>query len=735
MRNRGLSLFVALFAVTWGTWSARAVAQDSLADRFPADAIVYVETDTHRLVDGALALDLVSLLDEAQVQEFLQPIASELPAPPSTKGLRQLIESVPWRNFVDGRVQAALRGLRVEIGDQAIEISPSQPLSAKQVNQLGGMTARALHGGDERGAPVVVTTDFVACIDGGDGLEQAFEQHVRSLGTSERTKIGGRDATTIRIPLGGDHAPMQVLHVVRDGNRWWIGGSRTTLERCLGGAAQDSLARSKPFQRFKQQASGGEPALLAYVNVANAGRIFERLVPPIVKEEAELFGFTAIESFGLASTFVEGGVRDSVVLTYDAPPKGFVSLLSCTGGGLEFLSRAPAESGFYFGARLDAEAFVDKLLTVGEELFPGCSAAVQDGLAQANHEIGMDLRQELLPAFGNEIGVYLTPPGAGGLIPEGMVLLKIGDREQFEKVLASALQHAAAEGVQTSEIKSMPEGTRGWAITIPGAGFQPVIAVTQDLFCIGRDAPSLKKALREGARPAERSLVANASAQKVLKSLTGAPDARGLSLLGFVDLQKLVEIGYQFAPMLAGQMEQHGDGPKLDFAALPEPEVITRHFSGLGVAGRCDDKGMSLSFFTPTGLITGGVLAAPMLAAREVRRMSSTMETAVHPPAPRHEPAKTEAAKPGKPKAEKAKPEPTKPESSKARPLSELFAAIEKATGATIDFPADLGEVEVAYVPRSADLDTLLKELGKLGGFTFEVRDVDGEKLVVVKRR
>src|SRR5262245_42741597 len=260
MRNRSLWLFVAAFVLP-----AVARAQESLADRFPADAIVYVETDTHRLVDGALALDLVKLLDEAQVQEFLKPVASELPAPISTTGLRQMIESVPWRNFVDGRVQAAMRGMRVEIGGQAIDISPSQPLSAKQLNQLGGLTARAFHGDDERGSQVVITTDFVACIDGGDGLEQAIEQHVRQLGASERTKIGGRDATTVSIPMGGGHAPKQVVHVVRDGKRWWIGGSSATLERCLAGASQDSLARSRSFQRFKQQASGGEPALLAYV--------------------------------------------------------------------------------------------------------------------------------------------------------------------------------------------------------------------------------------------------------------------------------------------------------------------------------------------------------------------------------------------------------------------------------------------------------------------------------------
>ena len=52
----------------------------SLADRFPADAIVYFQADTTRFVDGALGLDLVKLLDEPQVHDFLKPLGDAVPA-------------------------------------------------------------------------------------------------------------------------------------------------------------------------------------------------------------------------------------------------------------------------------------------------------------------------------------------------------------------------------------------------------------------------------------------------------------------------------------------------------------------------------------------------------------------------------------------------------------------------------------------------------------------------------
>ncbi len=716
MRNPG---WTALLSLLLGA-SPSALAQESLADRFPSDAIVYVEVDTHRLVDGALSLDLVKLLDEAQVQEFLKPLAGQLPAPISTQGLRQLIDSVPWRSFVDGRIEIALRGVHVEFGDQTFDVSPAHPIDARQLNRLLGLAARHATSDEENAPAIQVSTDVVARIDAGDAFDGWFHEmlgHLDSMGVEhqvESEKLAGRDATRIKIAIGGGDAPTQWFHVVRDGKRWWIGGSAATLERCLKGGGQDSLARSRAFQNFRAQVSGGDPAVLAYVNVANASRIFERLMAPIVKEELDLLGLSEVEAFGMASTFVAGGVRDSLALTFAAPPKGFLGLLDCTEGGFEFLRKAPLETGFYVGARLDAEAFVDRLATVTEDLFPGTGSSLEKALAEASREIGMDVRQELLPAFGDELGVYLTAPGAGSVIPEGMLMIKVGDRDQFEKVLARALSEARQHGVQANEIKSMPDGCKGWTIVASGAPVQPAIALTNDLFCVSINVISLKKSLREIQGGLEKCACDNENLQRVLQGLTGSNSANGLSLLGFVDLRRLVEFGYQFVPMAAAQFGSSGDLP-LDLASMPEPEVVASHFTGIGFAGRSDEKGLSLAFFTPTGLLTQGALAIPWLADRHHAQVT--------------------AMEPVEVQVDDEVPGPTPPTAARrgtVRSLAELFANLEKATGATIDYPAELADVEVAYTARSADLETILRELSDLAGFSFTVRDVDGEKLVVV---
>ena len=719
--------------------AAPGLPAQSLADRFPADAIVYFQADTTRIVDGALGIDLVKLLDEPQVHEFLKPLGEMAPAIDG-EGLRRLIDSVPWRQFVNGKVEFAMRGLHVDLDGQGVDVSPAQPFTARTLNRLIGAGSRYADGGEPK---VEFAVDFVATLDVGDGFEAFFDQHLHQLGhvgmeaTTEPSKVAGRDA--LKIHVAGHHGqPGESALLVKDGKRWWFGGSQATLEHCLGGGTKDCLAAAPAWRDFNKQVTSGDPALLAYFNVANIARLFERCIPPLVKEEFDLFGISAVEAAGYASSFVEGGVRDTFALSYNSAPTGLLSLLNCCEGGFNYLKVAPVETGLYFGARVDLEAFVDKLMKVTEELFPGSGSALEKGLAQANRELGMDLRQELLASFGNEIGVYLTSPGGGAMIPDGLVLLKVGDRQQFEKLLARGLDEATKSGSVTfSEMKGLPDGAKGWTATIEGAPVQPSFAVTNDTFCVAKDPLALKRALRDLQGGAKSCAADNENLQRGLSGAVGSRTADHLSFLLFGDLRRAVELGYGFVPMVAGEMKR-ATGGKLDPAALPEAEVISRHFSSIVVAGRSDEHGLMLSAFTPCGIPT--LMAGAALFAQQqmrARRGDAVAASEIAPPKPapranRRASAGKEAAREPKVETPTATPAPKDSGSSKTRSLADLFSGIEKATGATIDFPDSLGQKQVVFTPRSGDLETILKELSAVAGFKFEVKEVDGEKLVTV---
>ncbi len=690
-------------------------AQDSLADRYPADAILYVSIDTNRLVNGAMNLDLVKLVDEVSIQEFLKPLAREADIEVSTHGLRALLDAVPWRQFVDGRIEIAARGIQVQCGDTTIDLSPSHPLDAKTLNRMGQIVDALQSGGP---GAVSMSVDIVASVDAGDGFGAWFEGMLKNVGQAgaaahtEACRVGGRDATRISFSLDHD-APMQVAYFLRDGKRWWFAGSSATLEGCLAGHGQQTLAHNAQFQKSRALVSSGDSAVMAYLNVANVARMFERFVPPIVKEELDLFGISSIESVGVASSFVEGGVRDSIALSYNAPPTGLVSLLDCVDGGFDYLKVAPAETGFYLGARIDPETFVDKLLAVSEQIAPGSAGGLERALGQADRQLGMSVREELLPAFGDEIGIFLTPPGAGGMLPDGMAMLEIGDHEQFCKLVAKLREHLGLLGMQPTDAKGLPEGVTGFTITPPNSPVQPAFAVTKNALCVAPNVVSLKKALRAMNGGLATCATDNPSLKHVLTGLTGKPSADGLSLLAFVDLAQLVSLGYQFLPMVAGPIQEQTGG-KLDLAALPEADVITSHFSGIGIAGRSDQHGLELSIFTPFGVLPA------MAAAAAIHHLRSGGMAMLH----------------GRGQPDHAVPAPVPAESvaagGRTKSLADLFSNLEKATGATISFPDDLAEVQVGYSARSGDLATILDDLARLVGFRYEMHKIDGETFVEV---
>ncbi len=680
-----------------------AVAGDSLADRIGSDALLYVSLDTTRMVDGMTSLGIATLLDEPQVQQFLQPMAGELPVEISTNGLRQMIDSVPWREYVAGRVEIAVRGLEVEINGQRIELSATKPFDARALNKLGGL-AHLAQSGSLSSASFGV--DAVASIDAGPRFRQWFDGlvgHLRESGLdahAEACRVAGHEAQRLHVRFDED-APSTSVWFAGEGSRWWFSGSTASLERCLAPRGE-SLAQSASFRRWREQVTQGSPALEAYVNVAHVGRIFERLVPPIVKEELDLLGLTSIESLGLATTFVEGGVRDSLAISFAESPTGLLSLLDCVDGGFDFLTAAPSETGLFVGLRIAPEAMFDKLLTVSDQIAPGSARGIEMALGEIEGEVGMDVRAELLAAFGDEIGLYLTPPGAGGLLPDGMLPIEIGDREQFEKLLGRARGMLEQQGLVVNDARGLPEGCSGFTVVPEGAPLQPVFAATDHSLCIAPNVLALKSALKARENGRAGSALDNARLQRVLTALTGKPNSDGLSLLAFVDLERLVTIGYQFVPMAAGAL-QEGSGGRLDPAALPDAEVVASHFSGIGIAGSSNRRGLSLSFFTPSGLM-------PTLAAAA----AWSIPVAVH-----SEPMLAAAA---------PAPAPT----SGGKTLAQLFANLEKATGATIDFPDSLAAIEVDYKAKSADLETILAELSAKVGFRYEVRAVDGAPLVVI---
>lgn len=717
-----------------------AVWESGLAASLPASTLFYAMIDSQGLADGNLSSGLMSLLEEPGLADFMAPFAQQVPLL-QPGALRHMVQNSPLHSYVSGSVELAIQGLAVTIDGQTFEINAQQPISAAMVNRCVGLAATigaAMETGQPLQHKVSVAPDFLLKVDAGPALRPMIDEAIRQSGAIVRqARLDGHPAQILSFEDSRELPGVSVdLILVEQDGSWMLGGNPVTVARCLeGSAGQGSLAADPAFRRFVGRVSQEDPAMLVYANIAHLGRILMPLVSPIMKEEMDLLGITSIEAMGMASSFAAGGVRDTIALTYNEKPRGLLSLLDLGPGGFRFANMAPDDTSLFVAARMDVEGLVDQVQQVVDDLFPGTGSLVDLALAEANRELPLDLRQEILPALGTEVALYLTAPGGMDFLPRGMLLMEIGDREQFHKVLNLAHQALAQEGVQLDALRSVPEGWEGFTVKIPGAPVQPAFAISGDVLVASLNGLWLRQDLKAlEARQSGADLAHKATFNHVMTGLRGKAGLEDLSFLAFVDLRRLVEIGYQFVPMAAAaappELAAH-----MDLSLLPDAEVVAQHFSGIGLAGASDAEGLSLSFFGPVGLSTawlGGTLGLAL---------GGEMVDATDAPMPMQ---KSLAA--GAPESDTLQADTVVTEDATLAEttvqveeefttvsLSQCFAELEKGMGATILYPERLGSFQVAWTGPGEDLDATLQALSEVFEFQFEVEDRGGERLIRIR--
>jgi hypothetical protein len=562
--------------------------------------------------------------------------------------LEGMLRSSPVLDNIDGRFELAIRGCTVEIDGQRFEVSPDQPLQAGLLNKLVGF-AMSLAGARQGGGVLPdfsISLDFLLAVDVGPGfteLEDWLRNGLQDSGAHFKrstSEVAGHQVEKLSVafvpelPVVNSH-----LYLAKQKGTWLISGNEKTLASALTGSSP-SLADSKSFRNLTDLTSSERPALMAYFNVHQLCSMFHRLVPPIVLEELDVFGLTSVDALGFASSFVEGGVRDSLALSFRNPPKGILGLLNSSQQGMQFLARAPAETGIYLGLSCSPQEMLAESETLLDSLIPGSGRSLQAVFNEIHQQFGLDLRKDLLPAFGREVGLYVTAPGEGGFLPEAMLMVEVDRRESFQTLIDHGLMAASQHGMPVSEVNALPEGCQGWVVKIPDSPVQPAIALTDQMLVVAMNALALKTQLREMSKGMPATNVTNNPAfASVAKGLTGQLSVESLDFLAFVDLHQAVTVGYQFLPMAASSIEAELDGA-LDLSQMPQAEVVAKHFSGIGIGGACTDQGLSLNVFSPFGL-TGvfGGMAVSITEASSGELVVSDAHVRTEAPPRRAEPA------------------------------------------------------------------------------------------------
>jgi hypothetical protein len=604
-----IASFAAALLLAASTARAADPAAASLDRLLPADTFFYLSLDARALRDGVPKLDLAGLFREAEVRDFLRPILSQQPGLDGADPIASLMQQADLDSWIGGDVTLGICGVTIEIesADGARTrhaVSPSHPITARMLHELGGGFASFHHHARSSGAGVSVCLDFLLSLVPGPALKAQIDSLLPLVGRTDHVQIEGRDLTRMTIPI--PDGPKVTLYGDLGESRWLIGGDPGRVVAALKGESHDSLAAQAAFASVKQRVASGQNVALAYVNFASLLAIGQALVPPIAREELGIWGLDSLQGLAYAMSLTEGSVRDSFLVMMDPKHQGLAQLVDAIGSGFPSLKSAPPSTLAFAGLRLDLAKLQQGLRDFADQMAPGSSAQLERALKGMSAQ-GAQLLDTVAAALGDEISAAFAPSTDGSPIPQVFTTLTLRDRTKFDQLVAMAKQLLGEHGQGDVESFPITGGDDGLVVKMRDAPVEPAFAVRANTLYGALLGPlALKTYLNKQVENPQRLTLAsqNETLPKVLRGLTGGTLEPGA--LFYLDLRRAVPVIYQTAaPMISQMIKQSGIG--LDTSRLPMAETLAPHFSGLALGITRGPTGVSFDAFTPLGLFPSAI--------------------------------------------------------------------------------------------------------------------------------
>jgi hypothetical protein len=350
-----------------------------LADRIPSDAVIYVGwAGADSMGPGYDGSHLKALLDAAELPKFineavpkaLQRFANkERDAAQAAKVVDEMLRPM-WRHAT---------ALYVGPVDMA---NPRQPMPRLAVLCDAGDDAPRMR----------------------DGMQDLLRQ----AGRNAPVKMVVRSAGSVVALVVGDVPEIEAVLNGEDKSR--------------------SLAASKSFAATA--AMDKSPSVVAYVNVESALKLVDEAVEighdnnakerwPAVRDA---LGLRGLKRVSLVQGFDGKDWGTHAFIEAPAPRQGLLAGLDAKPISDEALRVIPSSATLAGVTRLDLAGLFDGIRKAIPQLDPKAGRDVEKAIGQVNALLGMDLRQDVLGALGDE-WAYFVAPEVTGRGPLGLVVV------------------------------------------------------------------------------------------------------------------------------------------------------------------------------------------------------------------------------------------------------------------------------------------------------------------------
>jgi len=580
----------------------------NLAARLPASTIAFVSLEQLDEMEARWKTTAMGkLLADPSMQEFLAP-------------LRKVAEEAAGPDMLPAPLMDAL----------------------KHLEHLRGQLAVGFVGMSEgTGEPLLVASlDFGAHVgEFSEFLQKLLAEMGGEDVTVETGTQDGRPLWTIAIRRG----PTLAATIL---DTTFVAATNPSLLAAVaGGQLQEgSLATSPDYQAVQKRYGGAERlAFQAYGNVPAALATFAKDFAGQGRAMADAMGLDTVKAVGYGMSFSGDGFRDSLVIHTPGADHGMMTLF--TTAPIErsrVLDLVPANAFFYSESNVGFDSYLDGVRKMMITLDPDAGAQMDEGLAEVNRMLGVDIEKDLLAGLAGTLGWYAGLSAGGGLFPELALMATVKDPTAYEALLVRMMEGIAGavneDGELIARSREMSyEGQKLHLLELQKARgddvipFTPAWALLGDRLVVTLVPYTLKEIIFRARHPGEAG--PGLKEQEDFQALW-AEKPPAACAVGYLDLQALLTLLYDTGvpllqaavkPNLLGEMTGH---LPLDFAALPPVRHLRPYFRSVGSYQVFGRDGLELHISSPIPMLPIMAVAVGASVALMVPRRAMSLRDA-----------------------------------------------------------------------------------------------------------
>lgn len=346
-----------------------------------------------------------------------------------------------------------------------------------------------------------------------------------------------------------------------------------------------TLANSELFNRCRRK-SKGHTLVEFFVGIDPLIKRTKLFIPDAIEAQIDKVGLGDLGALYMASSVNDGDTFDTIYLDAPAPRRGLLALDNGKPLSPATLRMIPADAIAFAGFRCDLAKAFDTVWGSFEEVAnEEMMEEARRWLRRAQDEIGLDIREDILGAIGQEMVIYAAMP-RDLRIPKIVASLGVRNRDKAAKLINLLLQSAPFQ------FRDLRHGGHTIKMMAPRQGMNavgsPCFALLDDRLLISPTRSGMEQALDRLGDGNARGI---AVSQNFRDSMNGIP-WKHASALGWIDTKRVLALGYEAAyDALPGMATPE---IPVDVAHMPKLDTFLRHTRSLGGAVYGDEDGIVL---------------------------------------------------------------------------------------------------------------------------------------------